>query len=200
MNAVQQEYAVVFPEYYFGQIFEAQHQPGTVAYSLSLQLTLLQETVKEMARNGCKKVVIVNGHGGNDSLLPLFAQAQLATPRDYVVYVFGLPERNVPGRPAVKTTARTTCTPARRETSNMLVARPDLVHLDRAAQRVGRRPEPPEPAARTSTPASGGTRSSPITTRATARPPPKSSASSTEDVVEADRRGHARPSRPTRKA
>ena len=73
-NAVKQEYAVVFPQYYFGQIFEAQQQPGTVAYSLTTQLTLLQETVKEMARNGCKKVVIVNGHGGNNSLLPLFAQ------------------------------------------------------------------------------------------------------------------------------
>ena len=30
MNAVKQEYAVVFPEYYFGQIFEAKHQPGTL--------------------------------------------------------------------------------------------------------------------------------------------------------------------------
>src|SRR3954447_12615812 len=72
-NAVQQEYAVVFPEYYFGQIFEAQQEPGTIAYSLATQLTLLQETVKEMARNGCKKIMIVNGHGGNNSLLPLFA-------------------------------------------------------------------------------------------------------------------------------
>src|SRR5947207_3781476 len=68
MNGVGQEYAVVFPEYYFGQIFEAQQEPGTIAYSLGTQLTLLQETVKEMARNGCKKIVIVNGHGGNNSL------------------------------------------------------------------------------------------------------------------------------------
>jgi creatinine amidohydrolase len=103
LNAVKQEYAVVFPPYYFGQIFEARQQPGTVAYSLSTQLTLLQETVSEMARNGCKKVVIVNGHGGNNSLLPLFAQAQMASPRDYVVYVFGLPHLDVPGRPARKT-------------------------------------------------------------------------------------------------
>ncbi|HEV2698376.1 MAG TPA: creatininase family protein, partial [Terriglobales bacterium] len=29
LTAAQQEYAVVFPEYYFGQIFEARHQPGT---------------------------------------------------------------------------------------------------------------------------------------------------------------------------
>src|SRR5215472_9035635 len=78
LSAAQKEYAVVFPEYYFGQIFEAKHQPGTVAYSLQLQLRLLQETTDEMARNGCKKVLIVNGHGGNEHLLPLFAQAQMA--------------------------------------------------------------------------------------------------------------------------
>ena len=137
MNAVQQEYAVVFPEYYFGQIFEAQQEPGTIAYSLTTQLTLLQETVKEMARNGCKKVVIVNGHGGNNSLLPLFAQAQLATPRDYVVYVFGLPNENVPGRPAMKSDPKNDMHAGETETSNMLVARPDLVHMDRAGSESG---------------------------------------------------------------
>jgi creatinine amidohydrolase len=135
MNAVKQEYAVVFPQYYFGQIFEAQQQPGTVAYSLTTQLTLLQETVKEMARNGCKKVVIVNGHGGNNSLLPLFAQAQLASPRDYVVYVMGLPERNAPGRPPMKTTLDMHA--GETETSLMLAARPDLVHMDRATDESG---------------------------------------------------------------
>lgn len=135
MNAVKQEYAVVFPEYYFGQIFEAQQQPGTVAYSLGTQLTLLQETVKEMARNGCKKVIIVNGHGGNESLLPLFAQAQLASARDYVVYVFGLPDKNVPGRPALKT--KVDMHAGETETSLMLVARPDLVHMDRATEESG---------------------------------------------------------------
>ena len=136
-NAVKQEYAVVFPEYYFGQIFEARQQPGTLAYSLSTQLTLLQETVSEMARNGCKKIVIVNGHGGNGSLLPLFAQAQLASQRDYVVYVFGLPNENVAGRPALKTPFDMHAGEV--ETSNMLIARPDLVHQDRAGQQSGRR-------------------------------------------------------------
>ncbi|HET7440664.1 MAG TPA: creatininase family protein, partial [Terriglobales bacterium] len=74
LHAAEQEYAVVFPEYYFGQIFEARHEPGTIAYSTPLQLQLLQETTDEMARNGCKKVIIVNGHGGNENLLPYFAQ------------------------------------------------------------------------------------------------------------------------------
>jgi creatinine amidohydrolase len=135
MNAVKQEYAVVFPEYYFGQIFEARQQPGTLAYSLSTQLTLLQETVNEMDRNGCKKVVIVNGHGGNNSLLPLFGQAQLASQRDYVIYVFGLPNEDIPGRPALKTPFD--MHGGEVETSNMLIARPDLVHQDRANQQSG---------------------------------------------------------------
>jgi creatinine amidohydrolase len=136
-NAVKQEYAVVFPEYYFGQIFEARSQPGTVAYSLSTQLTLLQETVQEMARNGCTKIVIVNGHGGNNSLLPLFGQAQLASKRDYVVYVFGLPNTHVAGRPAMKSDPNNDMHAGETETSNMLIARPDLVHMDRADSQSG---------------------------------------------------------------
>ena len=42
LHAAEQEYAVVFPEYYFGQIAEARHEPGTVAYSREMQLALLQ--------------------------------------------------------------------------------------------------------------------------------------------------------------
>ncbi len=45
-------YAVVFPAYYFGQIDEARHERGTLAYSRHMQLDLLQETTDEMARNG----------------------------------------------------------------------------------------------------------------------------------------------------
>src|SRR5689334_22515327 len=44
LKGAAREYAVVFPEYYFGQIFEARHEPGTIAYSSHLQLELLQET------------------------------------------------------------------------------------------------------------------------------------------------------------
>src|SRR5256884_2574089 len=105
LNAAQQEYAIVFPEYYFGQIFEAKHEPGTVAYSRGLQLQLLQETTDEMARNGCKKIIIVNGHGGNNSLLPYFAQSQLDAAHDYVVYVMGI-MRAGPGEPKHKSNPR----------------------------------------------------------------------------------------------
>lgn len=136
LNAAQQEYAIVFPEYYFGQIFEAKHQPGTIAYSRHLELELLQETTDEMARNGCKKIIIVNGHGGNNSLLPFFAQSQLESPHDYVVYVQGI-ARSAPGGPKPKTDPATDMHAGERESSVSLVARPDLVHLDRAPTESG---------------------------------------------------------------
>ena len=136
LNAAQQEYAVVFPEYYFGQIFEAKHEPGTVSYSRGLQLQLLQETTDEMSRNGCKKVIIVNGHGGNNSLLPYFAQSQLESPRDYVLYVESL-ARSGPGEPAHKSNTATDMHAGESETSVSMIARPDLVHLDRASQESG---------------------------------------------------------------
>jgi creatinine amidohydrolase len=134
LHAAQQEYAIVFPEYYFGQIFEARHQPGTVAYSSHLQLELLQETTDEMGRNGCKKIIVVNGHGGNENLLPFFAQSQLEKQHDYVVYVLGLVE-NPPGGPAKKTSMDMHA--GELETSTMLVSRPDLVYMDRANQQSG---------------------------------------------------------------
>ena len=134
LHSAEQEYAVVYPDYYFGQIFEAKHEPGTVAYSAKLQLELLQETTDEMARNGCKKIIIANGHGGNNSLLPYFAQSQMASPHDYVVYVYqntGSPA----GRPAMH--SKTDAHAGESETSHTMISRPDLVHLDRAGTENG---------------------------------------------------------------
>jgi creatinine amidohydrolase len=134
LHATEKEYAVVFPEYYFGQIFEAKHEPGTVAYTRELQSKLLQETTDEMARNGCKKIVIVNGHGGNESLLPFFAQSQLEKPHDYVVYVqWGHDEPK--GGPQKKDALDMHA--GQSETSTMMISHPELVHVDRAAGESG---------------------------------------------------------------
>ena len=135
LQAAEQEFAVVFPEYYFGQIFEAKHEPGTVAYSMELQLKLLQETTDEMARNGCKKVIIVNGHGGNEHLLPYFAQSQMASPKDYVVYVLD-GERSRPGGPAKKSSG-VDYHAGENESSNTLYTHPELTHIDRAGRESG---------------------------------------------------------------
>jgi creatinine amidohydrolase len=134
LHAAEQQYAVVFPEYYFGQISEARHEPGTVAYSRDLQLALLQATTDEMARNGCKKILIVNGHGGNISLLPYFAQSQLDKPHDYVVYLF---DQRTPATGGPKRKTSNDQHAGESETSKMMIVRPDLLHQDRAASESG---------------------------------------------------------------
>ena len=134
--AARDEYVLVFPEYYVGQIFEARHQPGTVAYSSRLQLAMLQETVAEMARNGCRKILIVNGHGGNTALIQYFAQSQLESPKDYVVYSLsglGTPQTSnaAPSRPGVDGHA------GEGEIANLMASRPELAHPERSATESG---------------------------------------------------------------
>ena len=137
LKATKDEYVIVFPEYYTGQIFEAKHQPGTIAYSTHLQLEMLQETVAEMARNGCQKIVIVNGHGGNTALVQYFAQTQLETPKDYVVYTLsglGAPDGTpgaAPSRPGVDGHA------GEGEVSNLMASRPELAHPERSETESG---------------------------------------------------------------
>lgn len=86
-TAAETEYAVVFPFYYFGQINEAKQQPGTVAYSPELCFKLLEETCKEVARNGFKKIILYNYHGGNKAFMEYFCQCQLYEKKDYIVYL-----------------------------------------------------------------------------------------------------------------
>ena len=134
LQAAEQQYAVVFPEYYFGQISEARHEPGTIAYGRDLQLALLQATTDEMARNGCKKILIVNGHGGNASLLPYFAQTQLDKPHDYVVFLF---DQRTPATGGPKKKTSIDAHAGESETSKMMIVRPDLLHQDRATSESG---------------------------------------------------------------
>jgi creatinine amidohydrolase len=137
-RAARKEYTIVFPEYYFGQIFEAKHQPGTIAYSTRIMIDLLQETCDELARNGIKKIIIVNGHGGNDQFLQYFCQCQLASKKDYIVYLFD-PSDDQAMEEQLKKLRKTTLDghAGEEETSTMLAHRPDLVHLDRANQESG---------------------------------------------------------------
>ena len=137
--AAAQEYVLVFPAYYFSQIFEARHQPGTIAYSEKLIFELLQETCAELARNGIKKIILFSGHGGNEHFLPYFCQAQLASRRDYAVYFFS-PAEGLAEDPEVQNLLQTALDlhGGERETSLMLAVAPQLVRLDLVESGSGR--------------------------------------------------------------
>jgi len=87
--AAEQEPALVFPPYYFGQIHEARHCPGTIAIDPILTMQILMNVCDEIYRNGCRKIVIYNAHGGNHHLLRYFAQSLLAQRKPYAVYCVG---------------------------------------------------------------------------------------------------------------
>jgi len=137
-RAAEQEYALVFPEFYFGQIYEARHQPGTMAYSPELVWKMLEETCDEMARNGVRKIVIVNGHGGNTNLFSYFCQAQLAKQKDYLVVLFQPNDRAVDRATAEMRTTDYGGHADEVETSMVYAVRPDLVHADRGTSQDGR--------------------------------------------------------------
>ena len=140
-RAARQEYVVVFPDFFYGQIYEAKHQPGTFALPSRLVWELLDATVEEIARNGFKKIVIVNGHGGNPQLLRYFVQSQLERRRDYVVYFFD-PAYDAKAeeekfKPLRKTDPSVDLHAGETETSVLLYLRPDLVQMPRAAEESG---------------------------------------------------------------
>lgn len=85
-EAVKQEYAVIFPDYFVAGTTDTSTLPGTIRYSVSMQLQFLDETTHEMARNGCRKIILANGHTGNVSLINLYMSNFAASPHDYAVY------------------------------------------------------------------------------------------------------------------
>ena len=128
-RAASIEPAIVFPDLIFTQILEAQHCAGAVAVDPELILRLLDNVCREIARNGLKKIVLVNAHGGNKHFLHYFVQCQLTSPRDYVVY---LAEPRLPAAEAGDIRDQWTTTvdghAGENETSQMLAIRPQLVN------------------------------------------------------------------------
>ncbi|MFA7367526.1 MAG: creatininase family protein [Bacilli bacterium] len=87
-RASEIEPSVVFPPFYFGQIFEARCFPGTIAINSKLLYDLVLNVFEEVHRNGFKKIILYNAHGGNDSFLKYVAQCQLEKDYPYQVYLF----------------------------------------------------------------------------------------------------------------
>jgi len=84
-EAAKLEEVVVFPGLYFGSVPGLNMWKGTIDFSLELRLGMLNELCSEIARNGFKKIMLLNGHGGNCATLSAFVRSTLHTKKDYVV-------------------------------------------------------------------------------------------------------------------
>ena len=139
-RAAKKEYAVVFPDFFFGQIYEAMHQPGAFAPPAGLVLETLQATCDEIARNGFEKILIVNGHGGNGNFVRYFIQTQLQKPKHYAVFLYDpAPDSafDAEVRRLRKTDPANDGHAGEEETSVMLSLRPELVKQDCAGDESG---------------------------------------------------------------
>lgn len=136
--AAEKEPAIVFPPFYFGQIYEARCFPGTVSLKPTLLIEVIQGVLDEIGRNGFKKIILLSAHGGNAHLLPFLAQASLAEQKPYTLYLFQ-PPRDEAYYKVWNETVETDehghaceC-----ETSISLANHPELVHVDQVPAKPG---------------------------------------------------------------
>lgn len=139
-RAVLREPAVIFPPYYLCQIQENKNYPGTIAIRSSLQFELLDAVCEEIARNGLTKILLLNGHGGNEFFLPQFMFDRLTRRRPYTTYLVRLAAWMEAGTrdPGWKERMQSPFDyhAGEIETSMMLAAHPDKVRMDRVAPGV----------------------------------------------------------------
>jgi len=139
-RATKEEYAVVFPDYFYGQINEAKQQYGTFSLPSQLVMELLKATTDEIARNGFKKIIIINSHGGNPQMIRYFIQNQLENEKRHVVYFF-TPEFSKETAQEIQglriSDPATDQHGGEREASEILYLRPELTKLERSNTESG---------------------------------------------------------------
>lgn len=130
--AAEKEEAVVFPPFYFGQIYEARCFPGALTLRPTLLLEVIQAVFDEIGRNGFHKIILYNGHGGNGHLLHFLAQSALHEEKPYKLYLFQegrIEERNKAWEQVLETKLHGHACEC--ETSMTLANFPELVKMER---------------------------------------------------------------------
>jgi len=117
---------IVLPAIPFGNNAQQQDQVATIHLSTATALALLRDVTESLARQGIDRLLIVNGHGGNE-FKPLVRDCQAASGVTIVVVDFW--------RLAPDTLAEVFPDPGdhagRLETSLLLHLRPEWVEMDR---------------------------------------------------------------------
>lgn len=119
--------AVVFPPVFLGTIPEGRYLFGTIAIPAQLSLELLIATADEIARNGFKKIIILNGHGGHKGLLGFWFNRHHESGRKYHLYLLGA--QTSPGMKEKIYTSKNWEHGCEHETSVALELHPELVDL-----------------------------------------------------------------------
>ena len=141
-RAAKREPAVVFPPFFFGQCHESKNAPGAIALGRDTLLALIDNVCSEIARNGFTKIVLINGHGGNEEFLSFYSFTHMDRPRPYALYVVKLRDYVCHGDPRwqeMKEAEAIDWHAGESETSRTMYLHPDKVRTDRTPTGPGER-------------------------------------------------------------
>ena len=134
-RAAEKTPCVVFPGYFLAQVHEASCFSGAVNLPQALAVEVLARVLDGIARNGFRKIAILNCHGGNTAFLDYFSMSQLDDGHSYVLYVvspFSALDKEEEGRLAALWETRVQGHADEQETSLCMACKPGLVKLELA--------------------------------------------------------------------
>ncbi len=85
-KACEKAGAIMLPAMPYLYVHEMKASAGAISLSAPTIFAVLDEVLDEVSRNGIKKIVLVNGHGGNSALLLAYLQGLPGRGKDYAVY------------------------------------------------------------------------------------------------------------------
>ncbi len=126
---------LVFPQIPFGKSTEHASRPGTISLETEVLTNLLRNICKNLAKNGFKKIVFINGHGGNTNLLNTMLRGIREETGAFVTSIYLYSEtllKDVLDRFKLEELdVFHACT---LETSFMMTLKPELVHMKKASK------------------------------------------------------------------
>lgn len=125
--------AYALPPITYGKSEEHLHFPGTVTLSGETLLATMNEVGESVYRAGFRKLLFVNGHGGQPQVLEMAARELRLRHGDFIVipqHTWRLP--HVAGRYMSEKEKKLSMHAGHAETAIMLALAPETVHMERA--------------------------------------------------------------------
>lgn len=125
--------AVVFPAIPVGYSWVWRNIPGNMMISVDTLKSMLKDIIKNFDRNNLERLVIINGHGANDSSIK-YAIRELADTVETELIYFTYPGLKRASKYSESPKWHNMVHACEMETSWLLAVRPDLCDMDKAVK------------------------------------------------------------------
>jgi creatinine amidohydrolase/Fe(II)-dependent formamide hydrolase-like protein len=126
---------LIFPQILFGKSTEHTSKPGTISLETEVLVNLLRNICRNLAKNGFKKIVFINGHGGNSNLLNTMLREIREETGAFVASIYLYSEKLLKeALDRFKLEELDVFHACTLETSFMMVIKPELVHMEKASK------------------------------------------------------------------